>query len=122
MTTIDISDSKNIDVTKLIPIHPVRSSEKVDSMVKNFDAELATPILVDEAGRLLNGTHRYNAFLKRFAMGCDDNFTITPVHSLNCWVGSAIQEYLEEGGVNMYIDIDHFWNDNWFFSDAYEQC
>lgn len=121
-TLIHISDTSDMDITQLMPIHPVRCSRKVDNLVSNFNPDMATPILVDTNGRLLNGTHRYNAFLRRYSMGFDENFSIIALNDLTCWVGDAIQDYLDEGGVDMYINIDHFWNDNWVFSSAYEEA
>ena len=109
---------KGRDTTSLTPIHPVRSTEKVRILVEQFDLEQATPILVGKNSRLLNGTHRYQAYLTRLRKGYSDNFKVVFLDDLDCWVGDAIREYLCENTETMYIDIDHFWNDNWLFSDC----
>lgn len=114
--------SKKIDNRDdyLQPIHPIRSIQKVKNLVVNFNEERATPILVGKHGCLLNGTHRYSAYLIRKKMGCEKNFRIVYLADLTCWVGDAIREYISEGGKVMFIDIDYFWDDNWTFSACYE--
>lgn len=113
--------TKETDMKRLMAIHPIRSIQKVKNLVVGFDPERATPILVGNHGCLLNGTHRYNAYLIRLKQGKTDNFRFVFLSDLDCWVGNAIREYMGEGGDTMYIDIDHFWGDNWTFSDAYDE-
>lgn len=120
MTTKQIA-IKVTDKKRLLPLHSIRSIQKVKNLVVNFDAERAAPILVGNHGCLLNGTHRYSAYLIRLKQGKQDNFRFVYLSDLECWVGDAIRDYLEEGGDVMYIDIDYFWGDNWTFSDAYDE-
>lgn len=112
---------KETDMRRLMAIHPIRSIQKVKNLVVNFDVERAAPILVGNHGCLLNGTHRYSAYLIRLKQEKKDNFRFVFLSDLRCWVGDAIREYLKEGGDVVYIDIDCFWGDNWTFSDAYDE-
>ena len=109
---------------KLSPIHPVRSQAKVQNLVDNFDEELASPILVGTDGNLLNGTHRYRAYQIREMKGLTPNFNFVFIEDLDksdsmvSQLLSLIDSLdLSEGADNtsIYIDIDDFWNDNWFF-------
>lgn len=118
-----MKSSKDIPTTKLVPIHPVRSQAKVDELVNNFDPELASPILVGDEGRLLNGTHRYRAFLIRDMKGLTPNFEFAYLEDLTSYVASEIKEILsrvdlsgESDDTQHYVDLDSFWNDNWEFA------
>lgn len=100
-------------------IHPIRSIQKVKDLVVNFDNEMAVPILVGNHGCLLNGTHRYHAYLIRKNKGFEDNFKIVDLSDLQCWVGDGIREHIEANTDTKFIDIDSFWRDNWEFSDYF---
>ena len=121
MTTISTKKSVWRD-DNLQPIHPIRSIQKVKNLVVGFDEERAAPILVGEHGCLLNGTHRYAAYLLRKKRGCEENFRIIALSDLKCWVADAIREYVEEGESTRFIDLDYFWADNWVFSECFEEA
>lgn len=116
--------AKNIPLDRLIPLHPVMYQEKCKALAENFNQELAVPILVDEFGELLNGTHRYRAFLMREKLGLKPNFTFVYMEDLKgCWVGDGLTDILNDSerwcAGHTYIDLDYFWRDNWIFSVAY---
>lgn len=104
---------------KYQPLHSLRSIDKVKNLINHFNKEMAVPIIVGNNGNLINGTHRYSAYLIRKKKGLKDNFPIVYLSELECWVGDAIRDYLENGDNSKYIDIDSFWRDNWEFSDWY---
>lgn len=103
------------------PLHDVRCEDKVNNLTINFNKEKAKPILSLNNGNLINGTHRYSAYVKRMELGCKDNFSIVNIDEYpDCWVMQAIQEYLLTQDDDMYIDIDLFWHENYIFSEYYE--
>lgn len=113
--------AKNLSLKDLTPLHPVRSQAKVDNLVQNFNEELAAPILVDEFGKLLNGTHRYRAYFKREKLELEPNFTFVYMEDLEgCWVGEGLRDILKDSARwcegYTYPDLDHFWHDNWHFA------
>lgn len=117
-----MKSSKDIPLSKLTPIHPVRSQAKVDNLVQNFDEELASPILVGFNGELLNGTHRYRAYLLRESKKLSPNFEFVFIEDLDETDSMAselmgmVNELSEdEDNTDIYVDIDDFWNDNWHF-------
>lgn len=116
--------SKGTPFTKLIPIHPVRSQKKVDDLVENFNEDWATPILIGYNDELLNGTHRYRAYLLRKNKGYTDNFSFAYYEDIdtNDDMGAELKKLVdsldpsdEADNTDIYVDIDHYWNDNWDF-------
>ena len=105
---------------KFTALHELRSIDKVKNLVNHFNKEMAVPIIVGKNGYLINGTHRYCAYLIRKSKGFKDNFPIVYLSELNCWVGDGIREHLESGESYRFIDVDSFWRDNWEFSDWYK--
>lgn len=106
-------------------LHDVRSWDKVDYLAANFDKEKARPILHLEDGTLVNGTHRFSAYIKRMELGhpAEDNFRFVCVDNYpNCWVMKAINSYLIERVGCFYVDLDYFWCDNYIFSEAFEEA
>ena len=106
---------------RFIPLHPIRSASKVDNLVHNFDAERAEPILVGDYGQLLNGTHRYQAYQRRYLKKEAENFTFVYVEDLTGWVADALEEHLqlaiESDADGNFVDIDAFWGENWHFAE-----
>lgn len=116
-----MSEAKDTPVEKFMPLHDVFFPSKVVTFTEDFNPKLAVPILVDEYGGLLNGTHRYAAFLKRREKGLEPNFTFVYMEDLEgCWVGEGLRDILEdpvrEYEGNTFIDLDHFWKEHWIFS------
>ena len=101
-------------------LHDLRSIDKVKNLVNRFNKEKAVPIIVGKYGYLINGTHRYYAYLIRKSKGLEDNFPIVHLNELNCWVGDGIREYLESREEFRFFELDSFWRDNWEFSDWYK--
>lgn len=103
------------------PLHDVRCDDKVTNLVDNFDSEKSRPILALECGKLINGTHRYSALIKRMELGYTENFEVIEIIDYpNCWVIEAINDLLLTQDDTMYIDIDWFWHENYIFSEHYE--
>lgn len=103
-------------------LHDVRCWDKVERLVTSFDKDKAMPILCLEDGSLINGTHRFSAYVKRMELGYtgSDNFRIVCIDDYpNCWVMKAINDYLLSQDDTRYIDIDYFWHDHYVFSEAY---